>query len=78
VTDSKDDLNKWLCRLYYEEPSQSSVVCFPCQFTDQPIRHLVQCHAFDKSGGKHALKRSHDGADPNGNVAVMMIERQRR
>ncbi|KAI6852164.1 hypothetical protein KC333_g8906 [Hortaea werneckii] len=78
VTDLKDDLSKWLCRLCYEEPSQSLVVCLPCESTNQPIRHLVRYHGFDKSGGKHALKRSYDGGQPDGNVAVMMIKRQRR
>ena len=78
VTDLKDDLNKWLCRICYEEPSQSLIVCLPCEPTNQPIRHLVRCHGFDKSGNKHALKRSRDGEHRDGNVAVMMIKRQKR
>ena len=60
MTDLKDDVNKWLRRICYEEPSQSSIVCLPCEPTNQPIRHLVRCHAFDKSGRKYALMRSHD------------------
>jgi hypothetical protein len=45
---------------------------------NQPNRHLVRCHSFDKSGGKLTLKRSRDGGNSDGNVAVMMIKRQRR
>ena len=78
MTDLKDDLNKWLCRICYEEPSQSLIVCLPCEPTNQPIRHLVRCHGFDKSGNKHTLKRSRDGVHRDGNVAVMMIKRQKR
>ena len=75
VTDLKDDLNKWLCRICYEEPSQGLVVCLPCEPTNQPIRHLVRCHGFDKFGNKRALKRSRDGEYRDGNVAVIIIKR---
>lgn len=30
------------------------------------MRHLVRSHKFDISGGKHALKRSHDGGNLDG------------
>jgi hypothetical protein len=75
VTDLKDDLNKWLYRLYYEQPLQSLVVCLLYEPTNQPIRHLVRSHGFDKSGGKHALKPSHDSGNLDRNAAVIMIKR---
>jgi hypothetical protein len=45
---------------------------------EPPNLSPIRCHGFEKSGGKHALKRSRDGGHPDGDVAVMMIKRQRR
>jgi hypothetical protein len=79
VTDLKDGLNKWLCRLCYNDSTQSTIVCVPCEPTNQAIRHLVGSHHFDKHGNKAMCKRKRDDEQPqDGDVALMMIKRQKQ
>jgi hypothetical protein len=79
VTDLKDGLNKWLCRLCYDDSAQSTIVCVQCEPTNQAIRHLVGLHRFDKHGNKAMCKRQRDDEQQqDGNVALMIMKRQKQ